>query len=761
MRFTKCSIFIFLLFAISMGDNPVVQTVYTADPAPMVYDGKVYLYTSHDEDVLIDGFFTMMDWRCYSSEDMVNWTDHGAVASLKSFNWTGSNGAWAPQAIYRNGKFYLYCPIHMKGIGVLVSDSPFGPFSDPLKKPLINNSMADIDPTVFIDTDGQAYLYWGNPNLYYVKLNEDMISYSGRIEQIPLTVESFGRRSNTERPTSYEEGPWFYKRNSTYYMVFAGGPISEHIAYSTSPGPTGPWTYRGVIMPTQGGSFTNHPGIIDFKGNSYLFYHNAALPGGGGFKRSVCVEQFSYNADGTIPTINMTKNGAPQVGSLNPFDTIQAETICWQSGVETAACSEGGMMVTDVSANDYIKVKGANFGDGAEKFEVRAASGSSGGTIELRLGSQTGTLVGTCTITGTGSWTTWKTFECAISNCTGIKDLFLVFKGSGEPFRLNWYRFSGPSGYLLSSEITGQGTITRSPNSTSYAEGTSVTLTAQPETGWEFIEWSGIGVSGNQNPLTITMNADRTITALFARKTVDGNLVLNGDFTSGTTNWTLNVWGGEATGSVTGGEYQFAIASTGTNSYDIQLVQPGLFLQNGKTYQVTFDARAESDRTLEVNMEMADNPWTSYLPELQHFDLTTTKQTYSFIFTMEQPSDVNGRLGFNVSTSTADVFIDNVAVKLHDLTSVSQFKQKISSKMKTSYSNGLLKVVFSGAENNPVQIRLYSLKGDVVQSVFLQRQTSMIYSHSFNMSNNPSGFYIVEALNGNKTISSSRVLITR
>lgn len=208
------------LFKTGWADNPIIQTIYTADPAPMVYNDRVYVYTSHDEDVLEDNFFTMKDWSCYSSSDLVNWTDHGTVASLKSFGWTGNNGAWAPHGIYRNGMFYLYCPIHMKGIGVLVSDSPFGPFTDPLGKTLINSGSGDIDPTVFIDDDGQAYLYWVNPYLKYVRLNKNMTSYSGRIEEINLMIESFGRRSNTERPTSYEEGPWLYKRDSLYYKKF-------------------------------------------------------------------------------------------------------------------------------------------------------------------------------------------------------------------------------------------------------------------------------------------------------------------------------------------------------------------------------------------------------------------------------------------------------------------------------------------------------------------------------------------------------------
>lgn len=437
---------IFSSMTITYADNPIVQTVYTADPAPMVYDGVCYLYTSHDEDVTVNNFFTMNDYRCYSSTDMVNWTDHGSPLAYTDFSW--SNGkAWAPQCIERNGKFYMYVPLGKKSggeaIGVAVSDSPTGPFKDPLGKPLIERGWGDIDPTVYVDDDGQAYLYWGNPDLFYVKLNPDMISYSGGIVKVPLTTASFGTRSKTDRATSYEEGPWFYKRNNLYYMVFAGGPVPEHIAYSTSPGPTGPWTYRGIIMPTQGASFTNHPGVVDYKGNSYLFYHNGALPGGGGYKRSVCVEKFTYRADGTIPTINMTKEGAPQIGTLNPYVRVEGETICWESGVETEKCSEGGMNVSHIENGDYIKIKGVNFGTGAESFEARVASATNGGNIELRLDSPTGTLIGTCQVSGTGGWQTWTTKTCKVTGATGTHDLYLRFTGgSGFLLNLNWWKFN-------------------------------------------------------------------------------------------------------------------------------------------------------------------------------------------------------------------------------------------------------------------------------------------------------------------------------
>ena len=150
----------------------------------------------------------------------------------------------------------------------------------------LHSGYGDIDPTVFIDDDGQAYLYWGNPYLMYVKLNQDMISYAGEVVTVPLNKEGFNVRYKDVdiRPSAYEEGPWFYKRKNLYYMLYPAGGVPEHLAYSTSTGPTGPWVYRDTIMRIieNGGAFTNHPGVIDYKGKSYLFYHNGALPGGEG-----------------------------------------------------------------------------------------------------------------------------------------------------------------------------------------------------------------------------------------------------------------------------------------------------------------------------------------------------------------------------------------------------------------------------------------------------------------------------------------------
>jgi hypothetical protein len=561
--------------------NPIVQTNYTADPAPMVHNGTVYLYTTHDEDKTVRNFFTMNDWRCYSSTDMVNWRDHGAILSFRDFSWSRGD-AWAGQCIYRNGKFYFYVPINMKNggnaIGVAVSDRPTGPFKDAIGKPLLIG-YGYIDPTVYIDDDGQAYLYWGNPHLWYVKLNQDMVSYDQKtgVVQIPMTEESFKLRtidahktfawarsidgdashsvrgtgnkyywyvsaidkntnkkvigvavgnqaigpftdllgkplitehcdegninptivvdkdkttyltwgnaelwyaklnndmisydptfavgqipadrkewfvskikgtvySTEKRTTTYEEGPWFFKRSGKYYMLYPAGGVPEHFAYSTSTGPTGPWVYGDTIMRVikEGGAFTNHPGYIDYKGKSYLFYHSGALPSGGGFKRSVCIEPFKFNADGSIPLITPTKAGVTESASpLNPYKRVEAETIGWEEGIETAQNPETGVYVTDISDNDYIKVRSVNFSKGAKTFVANVAASASKGKIEIRIDRKDGALLGVLEVKATGGDSSWKTQSCKLSNIKGVHDVYFVFKGEGDNlFNFDWW----------------------------------------------------------------------------------------------------------------------------------------------------------------------------------------------------------------------------------------------------------------------------------------------------------------------------------
>ena len=462
-----------LLATGAKAQNPFVQTWCTSDPAPMVHNGTMYVYTGHDEDGA--DFFWMQEWRVYSTQDMVNWQDHGSPLALETFSWADDR-AWAGQTIERDGKFYWYICAHSKisngmAIGVAVSDSPTGPFKDALGKPLFENGSWDhIDPTVMIDDDGQAWLMWGNPQCYYLKLNRDMISYEGELGKLPMTEEAFGGPMMKEREKgktykdSYVEGPWLTKRNGTYQLLYAAGGVPEHISYSTAPSPLGPWKYAGEIMPLcDTNSFTNHCGVADYKGHSYFFYHTGKLPNGGGFGRSVAVEEFKYNADGSFPKIMPTDAGVKPVGVFNPYRKVEAETMAFSKGVKTEQNDEVGVYVSDIHNGDYIKLQNVAFANKYPRtFTARVASGLRGGRIEIHLDSIGGRCLGTLNVPGTGGWEKWQTITVDLDystitdidaptrtisglNLPATADVYLVFKGRKGPklFNFDWWEMRG------------------------------------------------------------------------------------------------------------------------------------------------------------------------------------------------------------------------------------------------------------------------------------------------------------------------------
>jgi beta-xylosidase len=288
-------------------NNPVIKDKYSGDPAALVYKDKVYLYAGHDEAPNDFNFYKMNEWLVYSSSDMMNWQEHPVPLKVTDFTWATSD-AWAAQVIERNGKFYWYVTvshgtINGKAIGVAVSDSPTGPFKDALGKALITNEMTtqtkidwdDIDPTVMIDDDGQAYLFWGNSVCHYAKLKANMVELDGPIQTIDLP--------------NFTEAPWIHKKKDWYYLSYAY-QFPEKIAYAMSKSINGPWEFKGILNELAGNSNTNHQAIIEFKGKDYFIYHNGATqPNGGSFRRSVCIDRLFYNEDGTMKRIIMTTEG--------------------------------------------------------------------------------------------------------------------------------------------------------------------------------------------------------------------------------------------------------------------------------------------------------------------------------------------------------------------------------------------------------------------------------------------------------------------
>lgn len=301
-----CAVAILAGAPLAHAANPITSKIFTADPAALVDNGRVYLYVGHDEAAPGGKDYVMNEWRVYSSCDMTSWTDQGSPLRYSTFAWAGRD-AWAGDIAKRNGKYYFYATVDHKtvpgkAIGVAVSDSPTGPFVDARGTALVTNDMThetkilwdDIDPAVFIDTDGQAYLYWGNTVMKYARLKANMIELDGPIHTVGLDT--------------FTEASYLHKHNGTYYLSYSS-KFPEETVYMTGPTATGPWTMRGVIMDKNADVKTIHQAIIDFNGKSYIFYHNAKLTGGGEFRRSVAVEEFQYRPDGTIGLIAQTVAG--------------------------------------------------------------------------------------------------------------------------------------------------------------------------------------------------------------------------------------------------------------------------------------------------------------------------------------------------------------------------------------------------------------------------------------------------------------------
>lgn len=289
--------------------NPLVRHVFTADPTARVFGDTLYLYTSHDEKV--EGHFEMVDWRVFSSPDLLNWTDHGSFFGLEDIPWASAR-AWAPDCVQRNGKYYYYYPVEQTMIGVAVSDSPVSGFIDS-GKPMVNNAgqtdivgREPIDPAILIDDDGQAYMYFGCRDFRMVRLKENMVETEGEIEK-PVIL---GNEEDKEGFGGYyAEAPFIFKRNGTYYLMYSNGWDMEasSLVYATADNPCGPFTYRGEVMQcTHSGTY--HGSIVQFKGQWYVFYHTTALSDGVGTNRSVCFDKLEFDADGgiikIIPTVS-------------------------------------------------------------------------------------------------------------------------------------------------------------------------------------------------------------------------------------------------------------------------------------------------------------------------------------------------------------------------------------------------------------------------------------------------------------------------
>ncbi|WP_073098428.1 family 43 glycosylhydrolase [Leeuwenhoekiella marinoflava] len=288
--------------------NPIIKHKYTADPAALVENDTLWLFTGHDYAGGQKGY-KMKDWLVFSTTDMENWTEHPVPLKITDFTWATSGDAYAGHVTERNGKYYWYISTNWNGIGVAVADKPQGPYKDALGKPLLTNedcfasshSWTCIDPAIFIDKDDQPWIFWGNGVCYYAKLKDNMIEIDGEIKTIDFEGLDF------------TEAPWVHEKDDTFYLTYATG-FPEKIAYATAKNLDGPYEYGGILNELAGNSNTNHQSVVEFKDQWYFIYHNGGIqPDGSSYSRSVCIDKLIYNEDGSLKRVQMTSEGVAPV----------------------------------------------------------------------------------------------------------------------------------------------------------------------------------------------------------------------------------------------------------------------------------------------------------------------------------------------------------------------------------------------------------------------------------------------------------------
>jgi beta-xylosidase len=292
-----------------MNGNPIIRHKFTSDPSVIEFNGRIYLFTGHDEAPERYFGYRLTEWLCFSSADLKEWKEHAINLRPGNFAWAARD-AFASKIIARAGKFYLYVSVtnesaEGEAIGVAVATQPTGPFEDARGSALItakdiHHGGRNFDPAVLVDDDGTAYLFWGKGVCYYAALEDNMVDINGDFGTISLP--------------GFQEGAHIHKRNGWYYLSY-GYEMPEKVAYAMSRSIRGPWEFKGILNEVPGNCETNRPAIIDFQGESYFFYHNGCLPGGGSYRRSVCVDKLYYNPDGTMKRVIMTSEGPNGFGN--------------------------------------------------------------------------------------------------------------------------------------------------------------------------------------------------------------------------------------------------------------------------------------------------------------------------------------------------------------------------------------------------------------------------------------------------------------
>lgn len=465
-------------------DTPVMTQRLGADPYAIVYEGRVYLYMTGDlyeynEDGTVkpNSYSLINKLNVISSDDLVNWTDHGTIyAASKDGAAKWGNNSWAPAVAYKEidgkMKFFIYFANGGNGIGVLTSDSPVGPFADPIDRALISRATPNcanvdwlFDPAVLVDDDGSAYIYFGggvprgkiaNPGTGRVaKLGADMISLDGEpvAFDIPYLFEDSGIN---------KIGDTYYYSYCTNWNVDEEGTkkygfTNANIAYMTSKNPMGPFTYQGVVLLNPGTYYgcygNNHHCMFAFNGEWYIAYHTQILEqmmGISGGYRSTSITKITVNEDGTIATVpSVDRHSLVQQKYLNSYERVEAETMATMGGLNTIqvgevseACGSGNMAVSDINTGDWLALYGVDFGEtGATSFTAAVkAEAETVGAMQIRLDALDGEVVGYLEIGEGADGISYMEYSAELlKKVTGVHNLILVFYG--ENYCVDYWKF--------------------------------------------------------------------------------------------------------------------------------------------------------------------------------------------------------------------------------------------------------------------------------------------------------------------------------
>ncbi len=407
-------LFIFMWASACLSQNPIINTQYTADPTARVFNGKLYLYPSHDIPCQKgQGYigFCMADYHVFSTDNLVDWQDHGVVLTQEEVPWaaTASFSMWAPDCVYKNGTYYFYFPVIEKDsavtrarrIGVATSTSPSGTFK-PEKNYIAN--IRGIDPNILIDNDGQAYLYWANKKQIFVaKLKENMLELATEPQLIETPTEKF------------KEGPFVFERNNLYYLTYPFvNKNTEQLVYGIGKHPMGPFEYKGLIMKESVlGCWTNHQSMVNFKDQWYLFYHNNYYSPKFDKNRSVHVDSLFFEADGSIREVIPTFRG---VGITKAKSAIHIDRYSSKSdkGISLAYIDSldyfKGWKTKFNSPDSWVSYSNVAFDKTKLKKLITKVYAPQGGSFEIRLNSLQGDILAQGDFEKSGVWSS-KSFR--------------------------------------------------------------------------------------------------------------------------------------------------------------------------------------------------------------------------------------------------------------------------------------------------------------------------------------------------------------